>query len=114
MWAFGENTGGRNSLKPGDYVCFYLSRKGIVAHAKAVTEPRYEISEIVKTPEKYPWIFKVEDEEVYLDLPVELSEEKRSKLDAFRGKDANSNWGWFVMGSHTITRNDYYELIRTN
>jgi hypothetical protein len=114
MWAFGENTGGKSSLKTEDRMIFYLSGKGIVAHAEVASEPRYIHHEKVNTPEKYPWVFNLKDPEVYLDTPVKINKEKRTNLDAFRGKENSTNWGWFVMGSHTITQNDYYELIRTN
>ena len=114
MWAFGENTGGRSSLKIDDRVCFYLSGKGIVAHAKTASEPHYDINDKVRNPEEYPWIFDLIEVETYLAKPVILNKQKRSMLDAFKGKERASNWGWFVMGSHTITQNDYYELIRTN
>jgi len=112
VWAFGQNTGGRRSLKPGDYVCFYLSKKGIVAHARARTSPMYYLHEKVNTPEKYPWVFELSDIDVYLSSPTVLDKEKRQQLDGFRGKDPGAQWGWFVQGAHTVTQNDFYKLIK--
>ena len=114
VWAFGQNTGGRRSLKPGDYVCFYLSKKGIVAHARARTSPTYYLHDKVKTPEKYPWVFELSNIEVYLSSPTAINKEKRQQLDGFRGKNPSAPWGWFVQGAHTVTQNDFYKLIKTN
>lgn len=114
IWAFGNNTGGRSSLKTGDSVCFYLSKKGIVAHAKVASPPSYQLHQAVKTPEKYPWVFQLTEVKTYIDTPIALTKDKRTQLDAFRGKTQDSTWGWFVQGSHTITQDDFYKIIKTS
>ena len=39
LYAFGERTPGRGKLKPGDWMCFYASGKGVAAHAKVSSAP---------------------------------------------------------------------------
>jgi hypothetical protein len=34
VYAFGDGTPGRKLIKPGDWICFYATGKGIIAHAK--------------------------------------------------------------------------------
>jgi hypothetical protein len=39
VYAFRERTPVKGVLKPGDWLCFYANRKGVVAHAKDATAP---------------------------------------------------------------------------
>jgi len=112
IWAYGNNTPGRKALQRGDWVCFYASRNGVVAHARVISPPEYMIHEKVQDPEKYPWIFKLESPEVYLENPVVFSKELRSKLSGFQGKKIDTNWGWFVQSNRRISKDDFDLMIR--
>jgi len=37
IYAFGERTPGTRQLNPGDWICFYATTKGVVAHAQVFT-----------------------------------------------------------------------------
>jgi len=39
IYAFGERTLGRKHMKPGDWLCFYATAKGALAHACAASAP---------------------------------------------------------------------------
>jgi len=49
---------------------------------------------------------------VYENNPVIIDAELRQKLDAFRGKDPNKSWAWFVQATRKINKNDYGILTR--
>jgi hypothetical protein len=57
IYAFGERTPGRRHIKPGDWICFYATGKGVVAHAKVASVPRKEANPNVRHSDRYPWIF---------------------------------------------------------
>ena len=113
IYAFGERTPGRKDIKPGDYICFYAAGNGIIAHARVKTSPQYNDNHPkIRNPQKYPWVFELEDVQVYEDNPIIIDAELRQKLDAFRGKDPNKSWAWFVQATRKINKNDYELLTR--
>ena len=61
IWAYGINTPGRYVIKPGDWVCFYLKKHGIVAHARVKTHPKKMKHPQVKDPILYPWVFELNE-----------------------------------------------------
>lgn len=111
IWSFGEKTPYRDLLKPGDKICFYASGKGVVAHAEIATKPERIDKPEIKELRSYPWAFKLKNIRVYLNDPVILDAELRSKLDAFKDKD-QSTWGWFVHRPQKITKHDFMLLTR--
>ena len=113
IYAFGERTPGRKRLNIGDWICFYATGKGIIAHAKVASKPEYKLHPKVRHPEKYPWVFKVENVSLYLDSPVAADAETRSHLEAFRGRELNTSWAWFVRATHTLSANDFRILTRS-
>jgi hypothetical protein len=113
-WGYGDRTPGRGKIKPGDWACFYLSKIGVIAHAKVATFPSKVEHEMVKNPEKYPWIFQLSDIKVYDKNPVKLDNSLRAKLEAFKGKSQASGWGWFVQNNHFVSKADFDLLTRDN
>ena len=111
IYAFSETTP-QKSLKPGDHICFYASKVGIIANARVKTSPERKPSSIVRDPKKYPFTFEVEDVKFYPDNPVVLDLNIRRKLDAFEDADADRNWGWFVTPTRRITEHDFKLLTR--
>mgnify|MGYP000864633819 CR=1 FL=1 len=112
LYGFGERTPGRKSIKPGDKICFYETGNGIVAHATVNSSPKKEKRQEIRNPESYPWIFSLKDPELYLDNSIIIDKSLRSKLDAFKGKDLNKLWAWFVQSTRKITEHDYGLLTR--
>ena len=112
IWAFGEKTPGRKSVKPGDWVCFYLSKKGVVAHGQVSSNPTYLKHPNVRDPEKYPWVFKLINTVVYPESPTRLDGSLRKRLDSFKDRDPNKRWGWFVQSNRKITEYDFNNLIK--
>jgi len=111
LWAFGERTPYREVLKPGDKICFYASGKGVVAHAEIATKPEKVKKPEIKELRGYPWIFKLKNVRLYLDDPVILDADLRSKLDVFKKRD-QSAWGWFVHRTQKITEHDFMLLTK--
>jgi len=110
IWAFGENTPGRKSVKPGDWACFYLSKRGVVAHGQVSSNPTYLKHPKVRDPEKYPWVFKLINTVFYPESPTRLDVSLRRRLDSFKDRDPSKRWGWFVQSNRKITEHDFNNL----
>jgi hypothetical protein len=87
-------------------ICFYVSRKGICAHAIINSDAE----ELDSFKDGLKWKFHLENPNVYYNNPKIITEELRSKLDAFNGKDIHK-WSWFVQTTRYITENDFKLLI---
>ena len=112
IWAYGDRTPGRSELKPGDWICFYATGKGAIGHAKVMSRPENKPHPKVIEPEKYPWTFRVSEAKLYLDNPKIIDLEMREKLDAFKGKPLQKNWGWFLYSARKISEKDFKLLTR--
>jgi hypothetical protein len=111
IYAFGERTAGRKHIKPGDWICFNASGKGVVAHAQVKTRPEHKVDPRVRHADKYPWVFELDNVSLYLDEPVVIEPALRSRLDAFAGRDAHGMWSWFVQPTRKVTEHDFDILI---
>jgi len=112
IYAFGERTPGRTHIKQDDWICFYAAGDGVVAHAKVVTAPEKKPDERVVHPQDYPYTLRVQDQRLYPDEPVVLDVAVRQQLDAFRGRDPERPWAWFVQATRKITEHDFRLLTR--
>ncbi len=112
VYAFGENTPGRKHLKPGDWMCFYATGTGVVAHARVASAPQKERHPSIRHPEDYPWVFHLKEVHLYLENPVIIDRTLRERLDAFQGRDLSKNWAWFVQATRRLTRHDFELLTR--
>lgn len=112
IYGFGDKTPGRKTIKPGDSICFYESGNGVIAHAEVVSYPENNPHKSLKNPEKYPWTFKLKNPLLYLEKPVIIDKDLRSKLDAFNGKNMDTYWSWFVQSTRKQTKHDYELLTR--
>jgi hypothetical protein len=112
VYAFGERTPGRRDLKSGDWIAFYETEKGVVAHAQVMSAPERKPHPQVRHPEVYPWTFRLNDVRLYLTSPVVIDVSKRSELDAFGGRDLEKSWAWFVQATRMITKHDFDLLTR--
>jgi hypothetical protein len=114
IYAFGQNTPGRKRIKPGDRIAFYSNGTGVVAHATVASPPENKPHKAVRQSANYPWVFRLADATLYLKEPVVIDPATRSNLDAFRGKDPNKGWAWFVQGTGRVTGHDFSVLTRTS
>lgn len=108
IYAFSSTTPNRRKIKPGDKICFYATTIGVIADAEIITKPDNNLkSNKLRNPEKYPWIFKLNKTRLYLDNPLVIDMNLRSKLEAFKDKNLDANWSWFVQATRKITKNDF-------
>jgi len=112
IYAFGERTPGRKRIKPGDWICFYATGKGTIAHAQIASKPEKKPHPSVRNPEKYPYTFQVRNAHLYFDKPIVLNSTLRQQLEAFRERDPNRPWGWFVQSTRKVSENDFKLLTR--
>jgi hypothetical protein len=112
IFAFGERTPGRNDLRPGDLMCFYASANGVVAHAKVASKPEKKPHPKIRHSDEYPYTFTLTEPELYLDDPVVIDSACRDQLDAFKNRDPNKAWGWFVIGTRRLSKHDFEKLTR--
>ena len=110
IYAFGERTPGRRHLKPGDWICFYATTKGVVGHARITSKPEKKIRPNVHQAERFPWVFTLDSVKLYLENPVVIDSSLRSELDAFKNRDPNKNWAWFVQSTCKVTKHDFEKL----
>ena len=102
----------RGHCKAGDLICFYATTKGVVAHAKVKSAPLKKSRSSIRHPETYPWLFELQDSQVYLDNPVVIDPDLRSQLAAFRGRDPDKSWAWFVQSTRRLSEHDFRALTR--
>jgi hypothetical protein len=110
IFAASENL--KRKVKPGDWICFYATGTGVVAHARVKSPPVQKLHPLVKHSEKYPYVFEVDAVSIYTEKPVVLSAELRAKLNAFQGRDLSKPWAWLVLGTQRVTKHDFMLLTR--
>lgn len=111
MWGLGQRTGYRKSFRPGDRLCFYAVRIGVVVEC-TVTSPAFDLDR-KKSPKPHlevPYGIRLKDVRWFEDTPIALTPEVRAELSAFEGRDLNKGWAWFVQGTSKLTAEDF-ELL---
>lgn len=112
IYAFGANTPGRKRIKPDDKIAFYANGKGVIANATVASLPELKPHKAVRHSDRYPWTFRVRDPVLYLDNPVVIDAELRSRLRAFERREPSKAWAWFVQDTREITQHDFNMLTR--
>lgn len=112
VYAFADRTPGRRHIKPGDWICFYANTRGVVAHARVTSKPEEERHPQVRHPDRYRWVFGLDSVQLYLDQPVVIDSAMRAKLEAFRGRDPEKSWSWFVQSTRRLSQNDFSAVTR--
>lgn len=109
IWGMRQSTPGRKHLRIGDYVCFYAAKVGVVAVAEIAGESNQFIA-AADAPEP------INDESVYrvplknvrwLPRPIPLDKDLRIQLDAFKGRNPNGIWAWFIQSTRNVTEHDF-------
>jgi len=114
IYALGERTPGRTKIKPGDFICFYACRKGIVVHAEVASFPEKKPHPKVSHPDLYPWTIKLKNVKEYFDKPIVIDAELRSKLEAFSKSDPKRPWAWFVKATRKVSKKDFMTLTNSS
>lgn len=112
LYAVGERTPGRRHFKPGDRICFYATTVGVLAHARVKSSPAKRTDKRIRDPERYPWVFDLEEPSLYVDNPVVIDASLRTRLEAFEGRDPNQTWAWFVQATRRVSTHDFKSLTR--
>ncbi len=113
-YVFGESTTGRKRLKPGDRICFYETGVGIVAEATVASHPERKppaTKVAVINKERFPWSFRVRDVRFFFESPIVIDSDLRAKLVAFRNRNPESPWSWFVQSTRIVTEHDFEILV---
>lgn len=112
IYAFGERTPGRRHIKAGDGICFYATGVGVIAHAKVSAPAENKPDSRVRHSQDYPYVIHVTDQRMYEQSPSVIDATLRQQLDAFRGRDPEKSWAWFVQATRKITEHDFRALTR--
>jgi hypothetical protein len=107
IFAFGDKTPGRKRIKPGDWICFYANGSGVVAHARVASTPEKKPNKVIRDATRFPWVFRLEEPVLYLNAPVVIDADLRSRLEDFQGRDPKKSWAWYVQGTGNITEHDF-------
>lgn len=100
----------RTRVEPGDRVCFYAARVGVIADARVASEPHREADPRVTYDGMFPMVIDLD--EVYSHAPpVVIDFELGERLDAFAGRTPSPYWSWFVRTMRTVSENDFNLLI---
>lgn len=111
VYVFGDRTPGRKSLKSGDRICFYQTQVGVVAEATVGSQPEKKRITFAKDPDRFPWAFRVKDVRYFFDHPVVIDGPLRSRLEAFRERDPDKAWAWFVQATRVLSQHDFDVLV---
>lgn len=99
-YSWGERTPFVRDLRPGDHICFYAAKVGVVADAAVASRAEHAHG-------AFPWHFAVTDPH-FISPPVLIDADLRARLDAFNDKDPTSTrWSWFVQVTREVSENDF-------
>lgn len=111
MWGLGQRTGYRKVFRPGDQLCFYAARIGVVAECIASSEAfELDRQQSPKPKLDVPYGLWLENVRWFEDAPIALTTGVRAELSAFQGRDLSKGWAWFVQGTSKLTPEDF-ELL---
>jgi hypothetical protein len=112
-YLFAENTPGRKRMKPGDRLCFYLKRVGVVAETELDLPARFvtpELREFIRARFNCP--FRLRASRTFFENPIVLDLELRSRLDGLKGRNL-AKWQWFVQMTHKVSARDFALLTHS-
>ena len=111
MFALSHKGSLKSAVKPGDWICLYVSGKGVVAHAKVTSVPERTFHPKVDA-RRYPWLLRLEEPSLYVRHPHVIDTALRSQLEAFHDREPAGQWSWFVQRARRISRHDFTMLTR--
>ena len=111
MFALSNKGATKRAVKPGDWLCFYVSGTGVVAHARVTSVPERKAHLHVDS-RRYPWLVSLEESALSLRQPRVLTTALRSQLEAFQHRAPEGRWSWFVQRARRVSRHDFMTLTR--
>jgi len=112
FYAFTQRAAGRKHMKAGDRIAFYATSRGVVAHATISSAPQKKPRPDGSTVEEYPWVCSLNDARIYINEPVAIDAHLRTQLEAFKERDPDQIWAFFVMATRKVSRHDFELLTR--
>lgn len=115
-FAFGERTPHKDAIKTGDFLCFYASGGfGVIATARVANPPHKDpqFPGLTK-PSRWSWVVNLDNAKLFLNSPITINREMRARLDAFKEKDLDAAWGWFVVSVHKVSQRDFDLLTQVS
>ncbi len=109
MWGMTKSTHGRERLRAGDHVCFYVTGHAIVATAiiTGAADAEIPIENVPDGPHGEP-VYRVPLDNIkWLASPIVLDTAVRSSMDAFKERNAGTFWGWFTITTREVTARDF-------
>jgi hypothetical protein len=109
MWGMPKSTPGRERLRAGDRVCFYVTGHAIAASATVTAEADGVIpdEDLPDGPRSEP-MYRVPLTDIeWLAVPVALDAMVRTAMDAFKDRPSGRFWGWFTITTREITARDF-------
>jgi hypothetical protein len=107
LYVLGNRTHGRRHVRAGDWLCFYVSGTGVIAHAQVEADPQVSPDPNITRRGRFPWVVRLMPALFYFESPVAVDANLRTRLDAFRGRDEKRFWGWFVMSTREVSESDF-------
>jgi hypothetical protein len=107
FYAFSQKASGRKHMKAGDRIAFYAANTGVMAHATLTDKPEKKKRPDGTIEAEYPWVCTLKDTKLYVATPVTIDATLRQQLDAFKGKDPQTPWAWFVQATHRVSEMDF-------
>jgi hypothetical protein len=108
MWGLGQRTGYRKAFRPGDRLCFYAARIGVVAECTAASAAfELDRKQSPKPKLDVPYGIRLKAPRWFEDAPIALKTDVRAELSAFQGRDLSKGWAWFVQGTSKLTPDDF-------
>ncbi len=107
IYVLKDSTPGKNKIKPGDFICFYRTGKGIIADAQVTTFAKRNPKTVPLGYEEFPWILEVDKVRIYTDNPVFIDKKTYIQLEECKNAKEGYNLGLFVKRTHQITEEDF-------
>ncbi|MBI2957186.1 MAG: EVE domain-containing protein [Acidobacteria bacterium] len=107
LWGLGERTRYRAAFKKGDRLCFYAKGIGVLAEA-LLDSPSFILSP-QENPSKVSvrYGLRLKDVRWFEKRPIQITEQVRSRLSAFKDRDLAKGWAWFVQTTSRLTGEDF-------
>lgn len=109
-YGLGKYSPDRKSIRSCDWLCFYAAGKGIIGHARAMSDP---VPNPSLTSEFYPLAVTLGLSRLYPNTPVPLDKRMRSALEGTKNRNSRY-WGSFVQITHRVSYHDFLLLARSD
>lgn len=110
IWGIGTRTGYRKAFKPGDKLCWYAVKIGVVATAEAASECYPLPKQDSPAPKvDVPYAIRLLNLR-WLAAPVKIDLDLRKTLNEFKRRNPEKDWAFFVQGTSKLDSEDYARI----